>query len=80
MVQSKQHLKKIERNPRMRFTQNTDTDDNRKMIFFKLKQKSEHMAQGTRQPKFERNPCNTFRDIATRTTDGQTTYKFDFVN
>ncbi len=40
----------------------------------KLKKTSVHMAQGKPQLKFERNPCNNFRDnrCYRRTTDGRT--------
>ncbi len=40
-----------------------------------MRKKSGHMVQGKPQLKFERNPCNNFRDFRChrRTTDGGTT-------
>ncbi len=45
------------------------------MYFFKNStKKSGHIAQGNQQLKFERNPCNRFRDkdATSRRTDGRT--------
>ncbi len=49
------------------------------MFFFsKMKKTSGHTAQGKPQLKFERNPCNKFRDNRChRRTDGRTDGRMD---
>ncbi len=54
----------------------------KKILFFNNEKKktSGHMAQGKPQVKFERNPCNNFRDNQChRRTDGRR-MNFDFMS
>ncbi len=53
-------------------------DIRKKNVFSKIQKKNKmygHIAQGKQQLKFERNPCNSFRDnrCHRQTDDGRTT-------